>query len=77
MSPDGSNPDCHYWTRSGFVLCDPPPLSCGRMGGLFRPVTEMLQKRHVSPAVSCIIFVNHTGTGGVGGGAGGVVVSLE
>lgn len=34
MSPNGAGLIQTICVWSGLVLCDPPPLSCGRMGGL-------------------------------------------
>lgn len=67
MSPSeaGSDPD-----RFDLVwfLCDPPPLSCGRMGGQAAQLLKYSRKdTWETPAVSHIIFVSHTGTGGEGG----------
>ena len=78
MSPNGagSDPDCHGFIWSGLVLCDPPPLSCGWMGMPGRPVTEILQKRHMRDTCS---FSHHLcqSHGGRRGGreGGGVSVS--
>lgn len=54
MSPNGagSDPDCRGFIWSGLVLRDLPPLSCGRMGRPGRPVTEILQKRHIRDTCS-------------------------
>lgn len=69
MSPDGSNPDCHDWTRSGFVLCDLPPLSCGWMGGLF---AQLLKYSRKETCVTCCfshhLCQSHRDRGGGWGG---------
>lgn len=68
MSPKGRDLIQIGLVGSGLVLRNPPPLSCGRMGG---PVAQLLKysskDTRETPAVSHIIFVSHTGDRWEGG----------
>lgn len=65
MSPNGDRIRSRLvW--SGLILCDPPPLSCGRMGG---PVVQLLKYSRKDTRDTCR-FSHHLcqsqGTGGEG-----------